>query len=151
MRNLNDTGCSLNIVFFLKMWCFFWTLQVLRQRWCLTCHRVHSLTPRVNRGRPESGIYPVATKRFRSHPFASITDSLTSSHITRVPSHPLSSPVQAFLTLVSCPKSLRLGPKLNLTKTFKKYFVREKIYASRTLRSCFCYYVYPKKTRLVIE
>ena len=38
------TGCSLNIVCFL-------------QRWCLTCHCVHSLTPRGNRERPESGIY----------------------------------------------------------------------------------------------
>ena len=36
---------------------FFLTLQVLLQRWCLTCHCVHTLTPRGNRERPESGIY----------------------------------------------------------------------------------------------
>ena len=36
---------------------FFWTLQVLLQRWCLTCHCVHTLTPRGNRERTESGIY----------------------------------------------------------------------------------------------
>ena len=37
---------------------FFWTLQVLLlQRWCLTRHCVHSLTPRGNRERPESRIY----------------------------------------------------------------------------------------------
>ena len=50
-----DTGCSLNIVFFLKMLRFFWTLPVLLK--CLTCHRVHTLTPRGNRETPESGIY----------------------------------------------------------------------------------------------
>ena len=52
-----STGCSLNIVFFCKMLWFFWTLQVLLQRWCSTCHCVHTLTPRGNRERPESGIY----------------------------------------------------------------------------------------------
>ena len=31
------TGCSLNIVFFLKNVWFFWTLPVLLQRWCSTC------------------------------------------------------------------------------------------------------------------
>ena len=41
-----STGCSINIVFFLKMLLFFWTLSVLLQRWCLTCHRAHTLTPR---------------------------------------------------------------------------------------------------------
>ena len=42
---LNNKGCSLNIVFFLKMLWFFWTLQVLLQRrWCLTCHCVHTHT-----------------------------------------------------------------------------------------------------------
>ena len=52
------TGCSLDIVFFLKMLWFFWTLQVLLlQRWCLTCHCVLSLTRRGNRERPESEIY----------------------------------------------------------------------------------------------
>ena len=51
------TGCSLKIVFFLKFFWFFWTLPVLLQRWCSTCHCVHSLTPRGNRERPESGIY----------------------------------------------------------------------------------------------
>ena len=48
-----DTGCSLNIVFFLKILWFFWTLQVLLQRRCLTYHSVHTLTPRGNRERPE--------------------------------------------------------------------------------------------------
>ena len=51
------TGCWLNIVLFLKMLWFFWTLQVLLQRWCSTCHCVHTLTPRGNPERPESGIY----------------------------------------------------------------------------------------------
>ena len=36
---------------------FLWTLQVLLQRWCLTCYCVHTLTTRGNRERPESGIY----------------------------------------------------------------------------------------------
>ena len=40
------TGCSLDIVFFLKMLWFFWTLQVLLKCWCLTCYCVHTLTPR---------------------------------------------------------------------------------------------------------
>ena len=44
--------------FSLKCCDFFWTLQVLLlQCWCLTCHCVHSLTPRGNRERPESAIY----------------------------------------------------------------------------------------------
>ena len=44
--NILCTGCSFNIVFFLKiLWCF-WTLQVLLQRWGLPCHCVHTLTPR---------------------------------------------------------------------------------------------------------
>ena len=52
------TGCSLNIVFFLKMLWFFLTLPVLLQCRCLTCHCVHTLTtPRGNREWPESGIY----------------------------------------------------------------------------------------------
>ena len=34
---LLSTGCSLNIVFFLKMLWFFLTLPVLLQRWCSTC------------------------------------------------------------------------------------------------------------------
>ena len=41
------TGCSLNIVFFLTILWFFWTLSVLLQRWCstwLVC--VHTLTPK---------------------------------------------------------------------------------------------------------
>ena len=38
------TGCSLNIEFFLKMFWFFWTLSVLLQCWCLTCHCLHTLT-----------------------------------------------------------------------------------------------------------
>ena len=36
---------------------FFLTLPVLLQRRCLTCHCVHSLTPRANRARPESRIH----------------------------------------------------------------------------------------------
>ena len=43
---LKRTGCSLNIVFFLKMLWFFWTLPVLLQRWFSTCVCVHPLTPR---------------------------------------------------------------------------------------------------------
>ena len=58
------TGCSLNIVFFLKMLWFFLTLQVLLlQRWCLTCHCVHTLTPRGNRERPEYEIYFKSSKK----------------------------------------------------------------------------------------
>ena len=49
---------TLNIVFFLKMLWFFWTLPVLLQRWCSTCLVcVHTLTPRENREGPESGIF----------------------------------------------------------------------------------------------
>ena len=52
-----STGCSLNIVFFLKIFWLFWTLPVLLQRWCSTCLVcVHTLTPRENRERPEMGI-----------------------------------------------------------------------------------------------
>ena len=52
------TGCLSNIVFFLKMLWFFWTLQGLLQRWCSTCLVcVHTLTPRENREREESGIF----------------------------------------------------------------------------------------------
>ena len=36
---------------------FFWTLQFLLQRWCLTCLCVHTLTPRRNREGPEFGKY----------------------------------------------------------------------------------------------
>ena len=44
------TGCSLNIVFFLKVLWFFWTLPVVLQRWCSTCLVcVHKLRPRENR------------------------------------------------------------------------------------------------------
>ena len=50
------TGCSFNIVLFLKFWIFL-TLPVPLQRWCFKCHCVHTLTPRGNRERPESGIY----------------------------------------------------------------------------------------------
>ena len=69
-NNIGSTGCSLNIVFFLKMLWFFWTLPVLLQRWCLTCRCVHSLTPRGNRERPESGIYFKIFKNtiFNEHP-----------------------------------------------------------------------------------
>ena len=45
-------------VFSLEFMFFFWTLPVLMQRWfstCLVC--VHTLTPRENRERPESGIF----------------------------------------------------------------------------------------------
>ena len=52
-----NTGCSLKIMFFLKILWFFWTLPVLLHRWfstCLVC--VHTLTPRENRERPESKI-----------------------------------------------------------------------------------------------
>ena len=46
------TGCSLKIVFFLKILWFFWALPVLLQRWCSTCLVcVHTLTPRENRVR----------------------------------------------------------------------------------------------------
>ena len=46
------TGCSLNIVFFLKIVWIFWTLSVLLQRWCSTCLVcVHTLTSRENRVR----------------------------------------------------------------------------------------------------
>ena len=51
------TGCSLNIVFFLKIFWFFWTQQVLLQRWWLTCHCINTLTPRRDREKPESEIY----------------------------------------------------------------------------------------------
>ena len=44
--------------FFLKILWFFSTLPVLLQRWCSTCLVcVHTLTPRENRLRQESGIY----------------------------------------------------------------------------------------------
>ena len=70
----DGTGCSLNIVFFLKM--FFVTLQVLLlQRLCLTCHCVHTLTPRGNRERPESGIYFKFFEKntiFNEHPVESM-------------------------------------------------------------------------------
>ena len=47
-----NTGCSLNIVFFLKIFWIFWTLSVLLQRWCSTCLAcVHTLTSRENRVR----------------------------------------------------------------------------------------------------
>ena len=52
VRFVWSTGCSLIIVFFLKMLRFLWTLQVLLQRWCLTCHCVHTLTTRENLERP---------------------------------------------------------------------------------------------------
>ena len=39
-KSFLHTGCSLNIVFYLKMLCFFLTLQVLLQRWSSTCHLV---------------------------------------------------------------------------------------------------------------
>ena len=46
---LSTTGCTLNIVFFLKI---FWTLPILLQRRCSTCLVcVHTLTPRENRVR----------------------------------------------------------------------------------------------------
>ena len=48
--HISDTGCPLNIMFFLEILWFFWTLPVLLQRWfasCLVC--VHTLTPRQNR------------------------------------------------------------------------------------------------------
>ena len=49
------TGCWLNIVLFLKMLWFFWTLQVLSlQRWCLTCH---SLTDTEGKPRGQSPEY----------------------------------------------------------------------------------------------
>ena len=48
----NDTGCSLNIVFFLNIFWIFWTLPDLQQRWFSTCMLcVHKLTPRKNRVR----------------------------------------------------------------------------------------------------
>ena len=50
--SVHCTGCSLNIVFFLKMLRFFWTLSVLLQRWCSTCLVcVHTLAPSENRVR----------------------------------------------------------------------------------------------------
>ena len=46
------TGCSLNIVYFLKIFWIFWTLPVLLQRWCSSCLAcVHTLTSRENRVR----------------------------------------------------------------------------------------------------
>ena len=57
------TGCSLNIVFFLKMFWFFWTLPVLLQCLCLTCYCVHTLKPTGRQNRPESGIYFKISKK----------------------------------------------------------------------------------------
>ena len=57
LKKFESNQCSLNIVFFLKMLWFFWTLQVLLQRWCLTWHCVHTLTPRGNRERGQSPEY----------------------------------------------------------------------------------------------
>ena len=51
-------GSPLFRVFFLKILWFFLTLPVLLQRWCSTCPVcVHTLTPRENRERTESGIF----------------------------------------------------------------------------------------------
>ena len=50
--------------FFLKILWFFWTLPVLMQRLCSTCLVcVHTLTPRENIERPESGIFSILRKR----------------------------------------------------------------------------------------
>ena len=49
------TGCLLNIVFFLNILWFFWTLPVLLHRWCSTCLMcVHTLT---HQEKTESGIF----------------------------------------------------------------------------------------------
>ena len=50
----NYTGCSLDIVFSLKCCDFSEICQFCCKRWGLTCHCVHSLTPRGNRERSES-------------------------------------------------------------------------------------------------
>ena len=64
------TGCSLNVVFFLKMFRFFLTLPVLLQCWCLTCHCVHTDSvgkPRETRVR---NIFKIFEKNtiFNEHP-----------------------------------------------------------------------------------
>ena len=52
------TECSLNIVFFLKLMWYFWTLTVICcSAGVLPAICVHTLTPRGNRARPDSGIY----------------------------------------------------------------------------------------------
>ena len=74
------TGCSLNIVFCLKILWFFWTLPVLQQRWfstCLLC--VHKLTPRENRVR---NILKNSEKNtiFNEHPVFAIDRSFTNAN-----------------------------------------------------------------------
>ena len=66
------TGCSLKIVFFLKILWFFWTLPILLQRWfstCLVC--AHTLTPRENRERQSPEHFKNFEKKntiFNEHP-----------------------------------------------------------------------------------
>ena len=46
------TGCSLIVVFFLKISWIFWTLRVLLKRWCSICLVcVHTVTTKENRER----------------------------------------------------------------------------------------------------
>ena len=65
---------------------FFWTLQVLLQRWSLTCHCIYSLTPRQgNRERPGSGLYFKIFEEntiFNEHPVCpSVTLVVCSQHV----------------------------------------------------------------------
>ena len=67
------TGCSLNIVFFPYFFVIFLNSAiVLLQRWCSTslCWGVHTLIPRENRERSESGFFKIFEKNtiFNEHP-----------------------------------------------------------------------------------
>ena len=55
------TGCSLNIVFFLWILWFFWTLPVLLQCWCLTYLCVQK--PTIFNEHPVADSYNVRTNR----------------------------------------------------------------------------------------
>ena len=84
-----STGCSLKILFFLKMLWFFWTLPVQLQCWffftCLVC--VHTLTPRENRERPESGIFLNLKKNtiFNEDPVHNQNSSRTNNDVFSLP------------------------------------------------------------------
>ena len=82
----SNTGCSLNIVFFLEILWFFWTLPVLLQRWCSTCHLVvHAwgpvYTPREARVRKIFWIFRNNTI-FNEHPVPTNINTESKTFIT---------------------------------------------------------------------
>ena len=106
-------GVHKKLCFFLKILCFFWTLPVLLQRWfstCLVC--VHTLTPKENRERPESGIFLKNRKKTQNLMNTLYFISLTTEHTK-------SRPVWEIIAVINC--KISETPRNNFNRCILTY------------------------------